>query len=416
MRVLTMAALGLSLLVAACSEKAPEKPAPAAAVKRPPPAVGVVAVAREPVAMTSELAGRLEAVRAAQVRARVPGIVLSRLFTEGSEVKAGDPLFELDNASYQASLNSALAQLARARANLENARALVDRYRPLLAANAVSKQTYANAVAALKLAEADVGVAGAAVKTAQINLGYATVTAPISGRIGRALVTEGALVGQGEATHMAVIQQIDSLYVNFTQSANELLALRRSFAAGRASAPDAATAATIRVVMDDGSVYPHPGRLLFSDLSVDPGSGQVTLRAQLPNPDKLLLPGLFVRVRIEQALLADAVLLPQQAVVRSAAGDTVQVVDGQGKVSQRSVKVVSSQGDHWVITDGLKSGEQVVVDGFQNIRPGAPVKPVPWAPAGALPGPDAAPRASGSGATPTAQGAAAVAAATSDKR
>ncbi|MCP5265081.1 MAG: efflux RND transporter periplasmic adaptor subunit [Burkholderiaceae bacterium] len=410
MRISVVAAtLVLSLLSVSCSEKSAQKPAPAGAIKRPPPAVGVVVVARAPVTLSNELAGRLEAVRVAQVRARVPGIVQRRLFTEGSEVKAGDPLFKLDDASYQASLNSALAQVARARANLENARELVDRYRPLVAANVVSKQTNANAVAAFKLAEADVGVANAAVKTARINLGYATVTAPISGRIGRALVTEGALVGQGEATHMAVIQQVDPLYVNFTQSANDMLALRRSFAAGQASAPDAATAATVRVVLEDGSVYSHPGKLLFSDLTVDQSSGQVTLRAELPNPEKLLLPGLFVRVRIEQARLADAALIPQQAVVRSAGGDTVQVVDAQGKVAPRTVKVVSSQGDRWVVTDGLKNGDQVVVDGFQKIRPGITVKPVPWRAAGAAPAGPAAQPPKPTGAAPKPAAAAATA-------
>ncbi|MCB1131533.1 MAG: efflux RND transporter periplasmic adaptor subunit [Verrucomicrobiae bacterium] len=381
-----------------------KKEAPAAAMMMGgTPEVSVLTVKAEPVKLSTELAGRVAASLTAEVRPQVGGIIRERHFTEGSDVQAGDLLYQIDPATYQASFEASKAALAKAEANLVPVQLKAERYSQLRDDDAVSQQDLDDIVASQKLAEAEIASAKANLEAARINLEYTQVTAPISGRIGRALVTEGALVGQGEATHMAVIQQIDSLYVNFTQSANELLALQRSFAAGRASAPDAATAATIRVVMEDGNEYPHPGRLLFSDLTVDPGSGQVMLRAELPNPDKLLLPGLFVRVRIEQALLADAVLLPQQAVVRAASGDTVQVVDGQGKVSPRSVKVVSSQGDHWVITGGLNTGEQVVVDGFQKIRPGVPVKPVPWEPAGGTPRPGTAAPASAGGAAPTAR-------------
>ena len=349
----------------------------------PPPEVGIITVAPGDVGLVTELPGRLEASRVAQVRARAAGIVQRRLFREGSDVRAGQPLFAIDPAPYQAAQASAQATLARAEANLGQAAALAQRYKPLVEANAISKQDYANAVAAEKQAEADVAASRAAVQTAHINLSYASVTAPISGRIGRALVTEGALVGQGEATPLAMIQQINPMYVNFTQPAGEALNLRRAFEQGRLKRAAGAEGALVRVVLEDGSEYGNPGRLLFSDLTVDPTSGQITLRAEVPNPNAALLPGLYVRVRLEQAKAGNAVLLPQQAVTRSAQGDTVMVVDKEGKVSTRTVKVGSEQAGQWVILDGLKAGEQVIVDGFQKVRPGAPVKPVPWSPAGA---------------------------------
>jgi membrane fusion protein (multidrug efflux system) len=323
--------------------------------------------------------------------------------------------------------------MARAQANLSQATALAERYKPLVEANAISKQDYANAVAAQKQAEADVAAGKAAVQTAQINVGYANVTAPISGRIGRALVTEGALVGQGEATQLALIQQINPVYVNFTQSASEVLALRRALAQGRLKRAAGAEGAMVKVVLEDGTEYPNPGKLLFSDLTVDPTSGQITLRAEVPNANGTLLPGLYVRVRIEQAKAGNAVLLPQQAVTRSNQGDTVMVVGSDGKVAPRTIKVGGEQAGQWVVTDGLKAGEQVVVDkegkvaprnvkvgneqngqwvilsglqageqvivdGFQKLRPGAPVKAVPWSAAAAKPqsggAPAAAPSAS----------------------
>jgi membrane fusion protein (multidrug efflux system) len=328
------------------------------------------------------------------VRARAAGIVQERLFREGSDVRAGQPLFRIDSAPYRAALASAEASLARAEANLTSATALAERYKPLVEANAISKQEYANAVAAQKQAQAEVQAGRASVQTARINLGYASVTAPISGRIGRALVTEGALVGQGEPTPLALIQQINPMYVNFTQPAGEVMALRRALDQGRLQRA-AKGGAAVRILMEDGSEYPHAGRLLFSDLSVDPATGQVTLRAELPNPEGLLLPGLYVRGRLEQAQAQQAVLLPQQAVTRGPQGDSVLVVGPDGKVAQRPVKVGGSQGSQWVILDGLKAGEQVVVDGFQKMQPGAPVKPVPaqGAPAAGTPAPAAsAPR------------------------
>jgi membrane fusion protein, multidrug efflux system len=349
----------------------------------PPAEVGVVTVAPGDVGLVTELPGRLEASRVAQVRARAAGIVQQRMFREGSDVKAGQLLYKIDPGPYAAAHASAQATLARAQANLGQAAALAQRYKPLVEANAISKQDYANAVAAEKQAEADVAAARAAVKTAEINLGYASVTAPISGRIGRALVTEGALVGQGEATPLAIIQQINPVYVNFTQPATDVLNLRRALEQGRLKRAAGAEGAFVRVVLEDGTEYPTPGRLLFSDLTVDPTSGQITLRAELPNPNGALLPGLYVRVRLEQAKAGNAVLLPQQAVSRSGQGDTVMVVDKEGKVTPRPVKVGNEKAGNWVILDGLKTGEMVVVEGFQKMRPGAPVKPVPWTAAGA---------------------------------
>lgn len=348
--------------------------APAAAAP-PPPEVGVVTATPGAAALQSELPGRTEAFRVAQVRARAAGILQRRLFREGSDVQAGQPLFEIDAAPYRAALASARATLARAEANLLQASAQAARYQPLVEAHAVSQQEYVNAVAAQKQAEAEVAAGQAAVQSAQINLGYASVGAPIAGRIGRALVTEGALVGQGDATPLAVVQQIDPIYVNFTQPAAEVLRLRAALAAGTLRSADAA----VRVVLEDGSVYPRPGRLLFSDLTVDASSGQITLRAELPNPKGELLPGLYVRVRVAQAEAPAAVLLPQQAVSRGATGDTVKVVAADGSVATRPVRIGGAREGRWVVLEGLQPGEQVMVDGFQKLRGAGPVKPVAWA-------------------------------------
>src|SRR4051812_17142870 len=368
--------LVLALALAACGQGNGGAPQ-AAGGGMPPPEVGVVTVALGDVGVVTELPGRLEASRVAQVRARTPGIVQQRLFREGTDVKAGQPLFRIDPSTLQAGEASAKAALARAQANLGQARTLAERYKPLVEANAISKQDYANAVAAQKAAEADVAASEATVRTAQISLTYANVTAPISGRIGRALVTEGALVGQGEATPLAMVQQINPLYVNITQSSSEILGLRRALEQGKVkrSGPQGSQ---VKVLLEDGSEYPQPARLLFADLSVDPTSGQVTLRAELPNPNALLLPGMYVRVVLEQGQASNAILLPQQAVTRSQQGDSVMVVAADGKVAPRPIKVGSAQNGQWVVLDGLKAGEQVMVDGFQKLRPGAPVKPVPW--------------------------------------
>jgi len=390
-RSAVVAAIGV---LAACGQQSGGAPQGGGA---PPPAeVGVITVAPRAVGLATELPGRLEASRVAQVRARAAGILQKRLFKEGSDVKAGQPLFAIDAAPYQASAASAQAQLARAQANLTQAAAQADRYKPLVEANAISKQDYANAVAAQGTAQADVAAAKAAVQSAQINLGYASVTSPISGRIGRALVTEGALVGQGEATQLAVVQQINPMYVNFTQSTTDVLRLRKAVESGQFKRAGG-DGASVRVLLEDGSDYGQPGKLLFSDLTVDPTSGQITLRAEVPNPNGLLLPGMYVRVRLEQAQAEAGIVVPQQAVTRGTNGDTVMVVGADGKVAPRPVKIGSAVNGQWVVLDGLKPGEQVMVDGFQKLRGNAPVKPVPW-----TPGASAAGAASPAGAAPKA--------------
>ena len=368
--VCTLAALAA---LTACGPKDAAAPG-APGGNRPPPEVGVIVTKFEPVALQTVLPARVEPVRVAQVRARVNGVVLKRSFQEGSEVKAGQVLFQIDPAPYQASLDSARANLGKAQANLSQAAAQAERYKPLVEANAVSKQEYVNVVATQKSAEADVAAQRAAVQIAQINTGYANVQAPIAGRIGRALVTEGALVSATEATQLALIQQTNTVYLNITQSATDLQRLRKN-----ANARTGGGALPVTVIMEDGSELPRKGKLLFSDVTVDPTSGQVTLRAEVPNQDGLLLPGQYVRVRLSQAELPAAIVVPQQAVTRGTQGDTVIVVGADGKPAPRPIKIGSQQGANWIVLEGLKPGEQVIVDGFQKMMvPGAPVKAVPW--------------------------------------
>lgn len=378
----------LALALAACSGEQKAAPGPGVAAP-PPPEVGVVTVTMQTAPLTTELPGRVEASRVAQVRARVTGIVQKRLFREGSDVKAGQALFLIDPAPYQAAVDSARAALAKAQANTMQATAQAKRLKPLREANAVSEQDYVNALAAQAQAEADVAAAGAALRTAQLNLGYATVTAPISGRIGRALVTEGALVSQVEATQLALIQQIDPVYVNATQAVADFERLRES--------ASAAGSAAVQIVLDNGSELPQRGRLLFTDVTVDPTSAQVTLRTEVANPQGRLLPGMYVRTRLVQGQVVGATLLPQQAVTRGPQGDTVLVVGEGGKPAPRPVRIGGASGPQWIVLDGLKPGEQVIAEGFQKMRPGAAVKPVPFA--GGLP--TQGPASAASSATPS---------------
>ncbi|HZS80504.1 MAG TPA: efflux RND transporter periplasmic adaptor subunit [Herbaspirillum sp.] len=344
---------------AGCGQKQSTQPG----ANMPPGEASVVTIAPERITVTNELPGRLEATRIAEVRARVAGIILKRSFREGSEVKAGDVLYHIDPATFKASYDSAQATLTQATLK-------VQRYKPLAEVNAVSKQEYDDAVAAQKQAEAAMQIAG-------LNLGYTTVTSPISGRIGRALVTEGALVGQGEATQLAVVQQLDPIYVNLTQSSTDLLKLQQAMASGQLKTVGK-DKARVSLVTEDGRPYPLLGKLLFSDVSVDATTGSVTLRALFPNPDRTLLPGMYVRARLEQAVDEQAIVIPQQAVMRDQNGASVFVVGADDKVVARPVKTGAAQGNDWVITDGLKSGDRVIVEGLQKTRPGAPVKPVPW--------------------------------------
>ncbi|HVL57412.1 MAG TPA: efflux RND transporter periplasmic adaptor subunit, partial [Burkholderiaceae bacterium] len=327
-----------------------------------------------------KLPGRLQPLRVAEVRARVPGIVQQRLFREGSQVDAGQPLFEIDPAPLQAALRSAQASLAKARAALEHARQRERRFEPLVRQRAISQQEFDDIRAERLRHEAEVAAAAAAVETAQLNLGYAQVTAPIGGRTGRALVTEGALVGQGEPTLLTTIRQIDPMLVDITQSAADVLRLQRAIAAGELEqlAPGEIE---VLLVMPDGAEYPHPGRLLFKELSVDPATGSVAMRAEVPNPDGLLLPGMHVRARLAQAIDARAITVPQQAVLRTATGSLVMLVDDDERVVAQPVVADVAWGDQWVVSDGLAEGDRVIVEGLQRATPGARVTAVPWRPA-----------------------------------
>ena len=409
------AAVLLAAALAACGNKNDQAAGPGGpGGAMPPPEVGVVTVQPGTVSLSTELPGRLEASRVAQVRARATGILTKRVFTEGSDVRAGQVLYHVDPAPYQAAQQSAQAQLAQAQASLANASALVARFRPLVAANAVSKQEFDAAVAAEKAAQAQVAAGRAAVRTASINLGYATVTAPISGRIGRSLVTEGALVSAQEGTQLAVIQQTNPLYVNLTQSAGDVLQLRQALQSGQL-ARSGTNAARVQILLENGQPYAEAGRLLFTDLTVDPGTGQVSLRAEVPNPQQLLLPGMYVRVRLQQAQVENAILLPQQAITRGTPqGDVATVVAADGSFTRRPVTLGEAQGNQWIILGGLQPGEQVMVDGFMKLMPGVKtVKPVPYKPnqapaqAGQAP---AAPKSGASSSVAPAQAAASAAA------
>jgi membrane fusion protein, multidrug efflux system len=384
------AVLLLSSAIAGCGKSENQASAP------PPTEVSVVTIKASPLGVTNELPGRLESTRIADVRARVAGVVLKRSFREGSDVKAGQELFKIDPAQFQAAYNSADAAVQRAEATLLQTQLKANRYKPLVATNAVSKQEYDDVVAAEKQAAADLAAAKAQRETARLSLGYATVTSPISGRIGRALVTEGALVGQNEATLLATVQQIDPIYVNMTQSSTELLELQRALANGRLKGAGKGQL-KVTLLTEDGHEYPRAGKLLFSDVTVDPSSGAVTLRAEIPNPDRLLLPGMYVRARVEQAVNENAITVPQQAVTRAPDGSVVMVVDANNKVVPRPVETGNAVGNSWVINSGLKEGDQVIVEGLQKVQPGATVKPVAWqkaAPAaGAAPAASAAPAA-----------------------
>ncbi len=346
----------------------------------PPPEVGFVTVTSEPIAVLSELPGRIDAVRVAQVRARATGILLKRSFEEGAEVNAGDVLFQIDPAPLQASLDSAQANLAKAEAGLKQAQSKADRFKALIDANAISKQDYDDATAAAAVANAELQSAQAAVEMAKLNLGYTTVTAPISGRIGAAKVTEGALVSQVEATELAVIQQLDPIYFDFTQSSTEVLRLKRDLDEGKLQSI-APGEAKVNLLLEDGTTYSESGKLLFSDTTVDPTTGMITLRAQFPNPKHLLLPGMFARVQLEQAVDTKAVTVFQRGVALGPNGTaTAMIVSDDDKVEARTIKITKAFGDKWIVSDGLKSGERVIVEGLQKIKPGMSVKAVPFNP------------------------------------
>ena len=366
-------ALLILVLLAACGQGEGEKKAggPAGAGGQgaaPPPAeVDVITVTAGSATITQDLPGRLLAYRTAQVRARVEGVIEQRLFTEGSDIKAGTPLFRIDARSYQ-------AQVAATDADLAATRAVFERYKPLLETKAVSQQEFDAAQAKVKQAEATL-------TKAKLDLENAVPPAPISGRIGRALVTEGALVGKGEATHLATIEQLDPIRVEFTQPYSDLLRLQQAVKSGKQKRADSAR---VELVLEDGSLYPEKGRLQFTDLAVDPNSGAVVLRAEFPNPRRELLPGTFVRIRFPQAQLDDAIRVPQRAVQGSATGQLVMIVNAENKVVPLPIRTGAMSGPDFIVTDGLKGGEQVIVNGLQKARPGSVVKPVPWTPGAPL--------------------------------
>ena len=356
------------LAIAACGDPAP----PAAP---PPPEVRVVTVRPESVVNVIEVPGRVQAVRTAQVRARVDGIVRRRLYEEGSDVRAGQVLFSIDPRELRAQTSGAEAALARAEATAANARQDVERYERLVKERAVSRQDYESAVARLRTAEADVAQARAQVEAAQLSLGYTTVTAPIAGRAGRAEVTEGALVSAAAATLLTTIEQMDPIYVNFSQSSADLLAIRREIDAGTLKVP-ALDSVVVHLVLEDGSEYGHRGHLNFLDLSVDETTGTTALRAQFPNPDRILLPGQFVRARIEAGVRPRGILVPQRAVTVSTQGASVRVVPENDTVEARPVRLGPLEGDSWIVLEGLAAGDRVIADGVQKVQPGQPVRVV----------------------------------------
>ncbi len=370
-----ISALLLAAGLAGCSE-GPN--AQASSAQPVPEQVGFVMVEQSPRPHIRELPGRIAPTRIAELRARVAGIVTARSFEQGSSVKAGDVLYSLDAAPYEVELQAAQAALKRAEAVLQHEERQTQRIETLAATKTASPAQVETALATLYQARADVEARKADVARATLNLAYTTLRAPISGRIGRALVTEGALVGQGEATHMATIQHLDSVYADFTQSVSELNQLRRALTNGdlEAAGPEAAK---VRLVLDNGELYPHAGKLLFSDSTVDPTTGQVTLRGEFPNPNGELLPGMYVRVQIVQGVDPDALAVPQQSVRRNDAGNSeVYVIRDDNRAVALPVNLGRAVGDHWLVEKGLKAGDRVIVDGFQKFVPGDIVDPKPW--------------------------------------
>ncbi|EDZ3755661.1 TPA: multidrug efflux RND transporter periplasmic adaptor subunit AcrA [Salmonella enterica] len=337
------------------------------------PEVGVVTLKTEPLQITTELPGRTVAYRIAEVRPQVSGIILKRNFVEGSDIEAGVSLYQIDPATYQATYDSAKGDLAKAQAAANIAELTVKRYQKLLGTQYISKQEYDQALADAQQATAAVVAAKAAVETARINLAYTKVTSPISGRIGKSSVTEGALVQNGQASALATVQQLDPIYVDVTQSSNDFLRLKQELANGSLKQENGK--AKVDLVTSDGIKFPQSGTLEFSDVTVDQTTGSITLRAIFPNPDHTLLPGMFVRARLQEGTKPTALLVPQQGVTRTPRGDaTVLVVDADNKVETRQIVASQAIGDKWLVTDGLKAGDRVVVSGLQKVRPGAQVK------------------------------------------
>ncbi|MCI0600190.1 MAG: efflux RND transporter periplasmic adaptor subunit [Beijerinckiaceae bacterium] len=375
-RAVQLAALGCAIIfISGCSEPQSAQTNEAQAA---PPQVAVVTVQPSPRPIVRELPGRIASTRVAEIRARVAGIVIERLFQQGADVKAGDVLYRIDPARYEVELDHTQAALAKAKAALDQAEKHAKRVEKLIQGRVASQAQYDNVLGAFRQAQAEVTAREADVDRAKLDLEYTTVRSPINGRIGPALVTEGALVGQGEATHLATVRQLDPIYADFIQSVSELRQLRREFESGDVE-QISADAVKVRLELDDGTIYPYPGRLLFSGAHVDPSTGQVTLRGEFPNPKHELLPGMYVRIRIEQGIDADSIDVPQQAVRRNdTGGNEVFVLREDNRAVVRPVRLGHIVDEQWVIREGLKPGDRVVVEGFQKFAAGEIVDPVPW--------------------------------------
>lgn len=368
-RLTIVPVLALGLLLASCGAKDSAAPPPA-------PEVGVITLKKQEVQLTTELSGRTAPFLIAEVRPQVTGLVERRMFTEGSMVRKGQQLYQIDAAPYQAAHDQAKATLAKAESSLKAISAQARRAAELVKVDAVSQQEADDAAAALGQASADVAAARAALETARINLGYTRVAAPISGRIGRSAVTAGALVNANQAATLATIQTLDPIYVDVTQSSNEMLQIRHALLNG-ALTTDKAASAQVRLTLQDGTHYPLAGRLRFTEVSVDPSSGSVVLRAEFPNPQGLLLPGMYVRATLVEAVNQSAILAPQRAVTHDTHGDaTAFVVNAEGKAELRKVETSRATDNQWIVTSGLNEGEQLIVDGFQRFAPGSAVTPV----------------------------------------
>lgn len=358
-----------SLVLTGCNDKETLQQG----AQKPAPEVGVVTLKAEPLSITTDLPGRTAAYRIAEVRPQVSGIILKRNFVEGSDIKAGTSLYQIDPATYQAAYNSAKGDLAKAQASATITRTTVNRYKRLLGTSYISKQEYDTAVSNLQQADAAVVAAKAAVESARINLAYTKVTSPISGRIGKSAVSEGALVSIGQTTALSTVQQLDPMYVDVTQSSNDFLRLKQELASGALKQENGK--AKVKLLLENGAEYAQEGTLEFSDVTVDETTGSITLRALFPNPKDMLLPGMFVRARLDEGVRSDALLVPQQGVTRNPRGEaTAMVVDANDKVELRTLKADQAIGDKWLVTDGLKAGDRVIVTGLMKVGPGAQVK------------------------------------------
>lgn len=367
-----VSALASAIILAGCDQG----PQASQQAKQAVP-VGVITLKSQPLTLTKELPGRVAASQVAEIRPQVNGIIQSRLFTQGAEVKKGQPLYQIDSATFEAQVATSKAAITKAKASIANAKAKSERYDELLKIKAVSQQDFDEADASYKGAQADLLTAQAQLKTAQINLDYSKVSSPINGQIGKSNVTAGALVSANQVTALATVTQLDPIYVDLTQSSSELTRLKKAIANGELD-KDMALHSKVELKMEDGSAYPHKGNLQFSEVTVDPSTGSVTLRAEFPNPEKLLLPGMYVRAVIVEGVKANAILAPQRGISRNTKGEpTAMIVSKDNTVEPRVLKTDRTVGSNWLITEGLNDGDKLIVEGLQKIAPGAPVSAVP---------------------------------------